>query len=99
METPTFVPGKLRSKSQKPKSAAAKVVSEPSHLPAPPSDSIPQTSILDSLTPAEARFLAVNNQYKKRVIEHTGALSYREQKQKFNEVLKSYPMHNDLEGE
>jgi hypothetical protein len=99
METAKFVPGKLRLKSKKPKSAAAKAAPEPPPLPPPPSDSPAQGSILDSLTPAEARFLAVNNQYKKRVIEQTGALSYREQKQKFNEVLKSYPMHNDLEGE
>jgi hypothetical protein len=32
------------------------------------------------------------------VIERT-TLSYREQKQKFNELLKRYPTHNDLEGE
>jgi hypothetical protein len=93
MEVPTFVPGKLRLKSKKPKSAAAKAAPELT------SASTTEPSILDSLTTAEARFLAVNSQYKKRAIEQKGALSYREQKQKFNEVLKSYPMHNDLEGE
>ena len=51
------------------------------------------------LTEAEAKFLAIRNRFKKRVIEKAASTSFQEQTEKFNERLKSYPLHNDLEGE
>jgi hypothetical protein len=99
MERRTFVPGRLRLKSKKPKSAAAKEPAKPSPAPAPPDALPPTDTILDSLTDAEAKFLYVNNQYKKRAVENRASVSYREQKEHFNEALRQAPMHYDLEGE
>jgi hypothetical protein len=70
IDPPVFARGKLRLKSKKPKSAAAKEVTEASppsvaSLPAAQSN-LPSLSIVDSLTPAEAKFLAVNNLYKRK---------------------------------
>jgi hypothetical protein len=99
MEQRTFVPGRLRLKSKKPKSAAAKEAAKPSAARAAPAARRSTDTILDSLTVAEAKFLSVNNQYTRRVVEERASVSYQEQKEHFNEALKRAPMHHDLEGE
>jgi hypothetical protein len=103
MSQSVFVPGKLRLKSTKPKSAAAKATEKPPPISSPSNASdVPVSScstILDVLTPSEAKFLSVNNEYKRKLIEHKAGLSYCDQKRQFNDVLKRSPMHNDLEGE
>jgi hypothetical protein len=103
MEQRTFVPGRLRLKSKKPKSAAAKEAAKeaakPSAARAAPAARRSTDTILDSLTIAEAKFLSVNNQYTRRVVEERASVSYQEQKEHFNEALRRAPMHHDLEGE
>jgi hypothetical protein len=104
MDHGSFVPGKLKLKTSKPKSAALK---EKPYAPPPkptpdsvPAPEIPDTSddLVATLTEAEAKFLAVNRQYRKRMIEMNSA-SFNEQRERFNDHLKRAPMHNDLEGE
>lgn len=92
MEKKGFVTGKLRLKR---KTAAAKVET-------PEKKVTPQEGADDmnpELTEVEAKFLAVRNRFKKRAIEKTASVSFQEQAEKFNEKLKQYPLHNDLEGE
>jgi hypothetical protein len=104
MSRAAFVPGKLKLKTTKPKSAALKekTVPPPTNPPHPsvPVDADPEpiAEIVGTLTEAEAKFLAVNNQYKKRMIEMRSG-SFNEERERFNEHLKRAPMHNDLEGE
>ena len=65
----------------------------PTHIKYDPS------SIIDELTDSELQALAIKNKSTKRLLEIVNSISYQEQKDKFNALLKSYPMHNDLEGD
>ena len=68
--------------------------------PEPKADEMPKDEDeAVELTEAEAKFLSVKNRFKRRTIEKGAPISYREQNERFNEKLKSYPLHNDLEGE
>ncbi|KAK8883360.1 hypothetical protein M9Y10_046010 [Tritrichomonas musculus] len=55
--------------------------------------------IINELTDAELQALSIKNKSTKRLLEIVNSISFQEQKEKFNERLKSYPMHNDLEGD
>ena len=99
MQNKGFVPGKLRLKKTKTSAAKQtekeqekKVKPEPSREPELEGDEEVQ------LTEAEAKFLAIRNRFKKKIIEKKASISYHEEKEQFNEQLKSYPMHDDLEG-
>lgn len=110
-----YVTGKLKLKSKKKKSAAKveeeleeldPVLSPCTHKKLTELPPITATKIqhdptaeLDQLTDHELKALAVKHKSAKRLIEIANSISYQEQKDKLNERLKSYPMHNDLEGD
>lgn len=65
----------------------------------PTNNSYDPTLIINELTDAELQALSIKNKSTKRLLEIINSISFQEQKEKFNERLKSYPMHNDLEGD
>ncbi|OHS95572.1 hypothetical protein TRFO_10476 [Tritrichomonas foetus] len=106
---------KLKTKSKKKKSAAAKKEKEeekkllvrqynhPDRIElkpiTPTNNKYDPDAIVDQLTDAEIQALNVRNKFTKRTLDQTHSISYQEQKEQFNEKLKSYAMHNDLEGD
>lgn len=65
----------------------------------PTHNSYDPSVIVNELTDAELQALSIKNKSTKRLLEMIHTISFQEQKEKFNERLKSYPMHNDLEGD
>lgn len=57
------------------------------------------STIIDELTDAELQALSIKNKSTKRLLEIIHTKTFQEQKDALNERLKSYPMHNDLEGD
>lgn len=99
MQNRGFVPGKLKLKKSKPSATKPTEKEREKREKTKPAEPEPETGDGEvELTEAEAKFLAIRNSYKKRVIETRASVSYQEQTEQFNEHLKSYPMHDDLEG-
>lgn len=99
-----YKPGKLHLKPKKKSAAlrkeeALKKQKEDEKEQLSKEDSDDDDDIIDSLTEAEAKFLVVNNKFKKRVVENSASLSYQGQIAKLNKDLQKAPMHNDLEGD
>ena len=92
-----------KKEEEKPKKLLVREYNHPDHLVIKPinptSNKFDPDSVIDQLTDAELKALAVRNKSTKRIIEKTNSISYHEQKEKLNQLLKSYPLHNDLEGD
>ena len=100
MQNRGFVPGKLKLKKTKTsasKQSKREKDAKQKAIPEPDREMVEETGEVE-LTEAEAKFLSIRNRFKKRVIEKKASISYQEEKEHFNEQLKSYPMHDDLEG-
>jgi len=85
-ERKKFRPGTLHLKKRVPAAGKEEDASE-------------EEDLVDQMTEVEARFLSVHRLYQKREMTKLGLQSFDEQKKQLDERLKSYPMHNEMEGD